>query len=66
MELGGVTPLCLPGDLLLFVDRAIMDLDWIILGSGSRNSKIKVSPAIFKEIPGASIIDGLATVTDSR
>ena len=66
MEIGGVTPLNLPDDLPLFVDRAVMDLDWIIVGSGSRNSKIKLSPAIFEKIPSASIIDGLAAVPDPR
>ena len=44
MALGGVTVLALPPDLPIFVDQAIMNLDYIIVGGGSRSLKVKVSP----------------------
>ena len=60
MTLGGVTPLGLPADLPLWVDARIMERDEIILGGGTRHSKIRVPPAIFERIPGVEIVNGLA------
>ena len=60
MEVGGVTPFGLPGGLPLYVDSRIMVLDWIILGSGNREAKLKISPDVFKQIPSAKTIDNLA------
>lgn len=60
MALGGVTPLALPPELPLWVDSRIMALDYVILGGGDRSSKIKVAPAIFRDLPNTAIVDGLA------
>ena len=60
MEVGGVTPFGLPGGLPLYVDSRIMVLDWIIMGSGNREAKLKISPDVFKQIPSAKTIDNLA------
>jgi len=59
MQVGGVTPFALPAELPLYVDERIMQLDWIILGSGSRASKIKIAPEVFTKL-GATIIADLA------
>lgn len=64
MTLGGVTPLALPPDLPLWVDARIMALDYVILGGGDRASKIRVAPAIFRDLPNAEIVDGLARPVD--
>ena len=37
-----------------------MALPWLILGSGSRSSKIKIAPAVFERLPGARIVPGLS------
>ena len=60
MALGGVTPLALPETLPLWVDSVVMQRDYVILGGGSRASKIKVSPQIFTKTPNTSIVEGLA------
>jgi prolyl-tRNA editing enzyme YbaK/EbsC (Cys-tRNA(Pro) deacylase) len=60
MEIGGVTPICLPEDLPLWIDRRVMEAEYIILGSGNRSSKIKISPRIFDQVASCTIIDGLA------
>jgi prolyl-tRNA editing enzyme YbaK/EbsC (Cys-tRNA(Pro) deacylase) len=60
MEIGGVTPLALPDDLPLWVDGEIMRLDYVILGGGNRESKIKVAPEIFTTTPNTEIVEGLA------
>ncbi len=60
MEIGGVTPLGLPPDLPLWVDRRIMALDHVILGGGGRDSKIRIDPAIFRGLAGCEIVEDLA------
>ena len=59
MEVGGVTVFALPGTLPIYVDERIMELDWVILGGGGRDTKIKTSPVIFKMLK-ANIIKDLA------
>jgi len=54
-----VTALALPQELPVYVDPGLMNLDYIILGGGSRSLKIKVAPEIFNHMPTASVIEGL-------
>ena len=60
MTIGGVTPLALPEDLPLWVDERIMQRREVILGGGTRHTKIRVSPAIFERSPGVEVVTGLA------
>ena len=60
MDIGGVTPICLPDDLPLWIDQRVMDAEYVILGGGNRSSKIKVSPRVFEHVQPCEIIDGLA------
>ena len=60
MEIGGVTPVALPGELEVWVDARIMACEWVILGGGDRSHKIKVAPALFERMPSATVIEGLA------
>jgi prolyl-tRNA editing enzyme YbaK/EbsC (Cys-tRNA(Pro) deacylase) len=60
MEVGGVTPICLPEDLPLWIDQRVMEAQYVILGGGNRSSKIRISPSIFEHMPSSTIIDGLA------
>ena len=46
-------------DLPIYVDERIMELDWIILGGGGRDTKFKTSPQIFHKLK-ATIIENLA------
>ena len=59
MEVGGVTPFSLPEGVRLYVDSQIMELDWVILGGGGRDCKIKISPEVFHQLD-AEIVDNLA------
>lgn len=59
MEVGGVTPFSLPEGLTLCVDERVMNLDWVILGGGSRAIKIKISPEVFTKLK-ADVISELA------
>ncbi len=60
MAIGGVTVLALPQGLAIFVDERLMDLDYVILGSGDRSAKIKISPELFRDLPEAQIVTDLA------
>ena len=61
MLIGGVTVFALPSDLPIYVDERVTAKEWIILGGGSRASKIRVSPEVFRRVPAATIVAGLAT-----
>ena len=63
MEVGGVTPFSLPEALQLYVDSRIMELDWVILGGGGRDNKLKISPEVFHQL-GAEIVENLALPTN--
>jgi prolyl-tRNA editing enzyme YbaK/EbsC (Cys-tRNA(Pro) deacylase) len=60
MTVGGVTAFGLPDGLPLYVDSRVMDLDWIILGTGGRNGKIRIAPDVFRRMPVAKVVEGLA------
>jgi len=59
MMIGGVTLLALPPDLPIYVDERIMALDYVILGGGSRSSKLKVPPDVLRRVPNLTVIPGL-------
>ena len=60
MMLGGVTLLALPPDLPVYVDGRIMALDYVILGGGSRSSKIRIAPDALQRLPNVTVVEGLA------
>ena len=64
MEVGGVTPFAPPEGLQLYVDSRIMKLDWVILGGGGRDRKLKISPEVFHQL-GAEIVENLALPINS-
>lgn len=60
MKVGGVTVFGLPPGLPLFVDDRVMALDYVILGTGGRNGKIKTSPEVLLRLPHSRVVSGLA------
>ena len=60
MMIGGVTVFALPPDLPIYVDDTLMSLDWLIVGGGSRSTKIKTSPDVFHRLPNATIVEALS------
>lgn len=60
MMIGGVTPFALPEDLAVWVDGAVMDLDWVILGAGSRSAKIRVNPNVLRLLSTVEVVPDLA------
>lgn len=60
MEYGGITPIGLPADWPVLVDRRVADTAVVIIGSGVRRSKLLLPGALFQRLPGVEIIDDLA------
>jgi prolyl-tRNA editing enzyme YbaK/EbsC (Cys-tRNA(Pro) deacylase) len=64
MAMGGVTAFALPPELPLWIDAAVMELPWVIVGGGSRSLKVKVAPDVLARLPNAEVVAGLATGPD--
>lgn len=60
MLVGGVTAAGIDG-LPIYVDRAVMEADRVVMGGGNRSSKIVLAPAELLKLPGVEVVDGLAT-----
>jgi prolyl-tRNA editing enzyme YbaK/EbsC (Cys-tRNA(Pro) deacylase) len=61
MEFGGITPIGLPASWPVLIDRAVLDRDVVVIGSGLRRSKIALPSGLLPELPGAEVINGLAS-----
>ncbi|WP_156724553.1 YbaK/EbsC family protein [Streptomyces apocyni] len=59
MEYGGITPIGLSASWPLLVDAAVVDTEYVLIGSGGRRGKLIVPGKIFAELPGAVVLDGL-------
>lgn len=60
MEIGGVTVLGLPQSLPIFADSRLLDKEYLVLGSGTRLSKLLVHPAELRKIPHLEFVEGLS------
>ncbi len=56
MEYGGITPVGLPADWPILVDRAVTAQPWIVIGSGVRGSKLVIRGADAATLPGAEVL----------
>ena len=61
MMIGGVTIFALPPALPIYVDERLMALDWVILGGGSRSTKIKTAPEVFRRLRSTTVVPALAS-----
>jgi prolyl-tRNA editing enzyme YbaK/EbsC (Cys-tRNA(Pro) deacylase) len=59
MAIGGVTPFGLPSDCPVYFDENLEDLEYVVLGAGTRLAKIKVRPGELTKIPNASFVASL-------
>ena len=60
MMMGGVTVFGLPPDLPIYIDSAVLEARSIVVGGGSRSTKIRLSPEFLRSIPNAVVVEGLA------
>jgi prolyl-tRNA editing enzyme YbaK/EbsC (Cys-tRNA(Pro) deacylase) len=61
MEPGGITPIGLPTNWPVLVDRRVVDTDVVVIGSGVRRSKILLPGALLAQLANVELIDELAT-----
>ena len=59
MKYGGITPIGLPSDWPILVDKTIGSTSYVVIGSGLRGSKIVIPGSSLALLPGAEVI-GLA------
>ena len=59
MEYGGITPLGLPPSWPVLVDPEVAAADLVVVGSGTRSSKLAVSGAALAALPAAEVLEGL-------
>jgi prolyl-tRNA editing enzyme YbaK/EbsC (Cys-tRNA(Pro) deacylase) len=61
MEYGGITPIGLPDGWPVLVDAAVIGAGPVIVGSGIRGSKLELPGEALADLPGAVVLEGLAT-----
>jgi prolyl-tRNA editing enzyme YbaK/EbsC (Cys-tRNA(Pro) deacylase) len=61
MLVGGVTPFGVSADLPVYVDARVMTRPSIVIGGGSRSSKIRLAPSALAKLPNVRVVEGLAT-----
>jgi prolyl-tRNA editing enzyme YbaK/EbsC (Cys-tRNA(Pro) deacylase) len=59
MEYGGITPIGLPDDWPVLVDRAVAESPEVVIGSGLRGSKLFLSGPELVMRSGGTVLDGL-------
>ena len=62
MEYGAITPIGLPADWNILIDKAVVESPYVIIGSGIRKSKLAVPGKFLASLPNAQVIDGLGKV----
>ncbi|WP_034591047.1 YbaK/EbsC family protein [Hamadaea tsunoensis] len=60
MEYGGITPIGLPAGWPLWIDAAVADSAWVVIGSGRRRGKILIAGKVLAQIAGAEVVPDLA------
>jgi prolyl-tRNA editing enzyme YbaK/EbsC (Cys-tRNA(Pro) deacylase) len=59
MEYGGITPIGLPEDWPVLVDERVAKAPSVIIGSGIRGSKLRLTGSLLASLPAAEILPGL-------
>ena len=57
MEFGGITPIGLPSDWPVLIDRAVLESGPVVVGSGLRRSKILLDAADLAALPSSAVLD---------
>lgn len=57
MEQGGITPVGLPEDWPVLVDKAVAAAGSVVVGAGVRGAKLLLDGVALAELPGAEVLD---------
>ena len=60
MEHGGITPVGLPQDWLVLVDRRVVEQPSVVIGAGVRGAKLRLPGAALAGLPGVEVVEDLA------
>lgn len=60
-EIGGVTIFGLPQGMPVWIDSRVLERDWVIVGAGSRDAKIRLDPSQLAGLDGYEVVAGLAS-----
>jgi len=63
MLVGGVTAPGIDG-LPLWIDSAVLGRSRVVMGGGNRSSKLVLDPRELLKLPGAEVVQGLASVPE--
>ncbi len=55
-----MTPFGVPASIPVCVDARVIGRPTVIIGGGSRSTKIRVDPEVFTRLPGCRVVEGLA------
>jgi len=61
MEFGGITPIGLPAEWPVLIDRRVSQTEIVVIGSGIRRSKILIRGTLLAQLSQVEIVDGLGT-----
>jgi prolyl-tRNA editing enzyme YbaK/EbsC (Cys-tRNA(Pro) deacylase) len=59
MEYGGITPIGLPADWPILIDKAVVDTELVLIGGGIRKSKLVLPGRLLANLPNAQVLEGL-------
>ncbi|MFI6897602.1 YbaK/EbsC family protein [Streptomyces sp. NPDC050256] len=59
MEYGGITPVGLPDGWPLLIDAAVVDEEWVLVGSGTRRGKLIITGKALAALPNAVVVENL-------
>jgi prolyl-tRNA editing enzyme YbaK/EbsC (Cys-tRNA(Pro) deacylase) len=60
MEYGGITPVGVPADWRILIDSGVLTRGDVLIGAGTRAAKLAAPGELFRTLPRAEIIEGLA------
>jgi prolyl-tRNA editing enzyme YbaK/EbsC (Cys-tRNA(Pro) deacylase) len=66
MAYGGITPVGLPASWPLLIDAGVAAAEFVVIGSGTRGSKLAVSGPVLAALPGAVVLEGLGRPVPSE
>ena len=64
MAYGGITPVGLPAAWPVLLDARVAAGELLVVGSGTRGSKLAVPGAVLAALPGAEVLEGLGQPLD--
>ena len=60
---GGISPLGLPNDINVFIDKKVMEREKVFIGGGNRVSKFFLKPEVLKKLTNGTVEDLTQTVS---